>query len=152
MYLVCIYLNIFPIYLNLSTCMVAWCWGVLAQCHAIHSAVIDQAPPKPPPKNKAIVKRKFSSNSNMNARVLGWTSLEYLDSLDLKFEKKAQMVMVANFGGIGNISAVTFSSSAAWYIGTVNRECNVTCRGNPLQHAAVAYGLLLPLKSRGTPD
>jgi len=43
---------------------------------------------KPPLKDKAIIKKMRSSNSNMNARRLKCSGLEYLDNIDLKFHKK----------------------------------------------------------------
>ena len=74
------------------------------------------------------------SNSNMNARGLGCTGLEYLDSIDLKIHKKPTTGMM-QFWGIGNVN----SGSAAQHIRSANREAIITCRGNLLQHVAVQW-------------
>jgi len=65
----------------------------------------------------AIRKKMRSSNSNMNARRLKRTGLEYLDNIDLKFRKKRTTAMM-QFGGIANVN----SSSVAQYDSSANRE------------------------------
>jgi len=52
----------------------------------------------PPPKDKAITEKMRSSNSNMNARRLKCTGLEYLDNIDLRFHKKRTTAMIQFWG------------------------------------------------------
>jgi len=83
----------------------------------------------------------------MNARGLGCTGLEYLDSIDLKIHKKPTTGMM-QFWGIGNVNSDVNSGSVAQHIRSANREAIITCRGNLLQHVAVAHGLSFSFDSR----
>jgi len=78
-----------------------------------------------------------SSNSNMNARRLKRTGLEYLDNIDLKFRKKHTTAMMQFWGVLRMLIPVLWLSTIALQIGKALLHAGTANNAFPICRAII---------------